>query len=239
MMRDYLKGYSHLVSVTNYPLLIISLSLATLASVIPYVVASLNVLWLLFVPDIYGGFILLFGLVTAVLLYQRTSSPAGKEFPLHRPNQFTAIINQLNRTPGVSWAGIEIQIGEAMGYYTIRDPKAVARIEGIEGVAKIEVKLNKDGEAVSAISDVQFEDSAQERKLEVEFNQVGGIEVGLQMLTRWTLEAYVTEMGSNEILDEILAEVPSIESKRHSSKEIDDLMTAEDNSDGTGEESVS
>ena len=239
MMNDYRRGYRYLIQVTNYPLIVLGLSVTALTVFLPYLIGSISITWLLYLPDIYGGLTLLLGMIIAVLSYQKTESLAGHEFPIYSPQLFIETINQLNRISGVSWAGIELRIGEAQGYYTLRNPTVVARVEGIESAALIVVKTDERGVAWSATSDIQFEDSDQERKLEVDFNQVGGVELGLQLLVRWTLEAYVSEMGSNEILDEILEEVPSIDTTALHHQKSDDLMTPEDTEELTGEESES
>ena len=96
-------------------------------------------------------------------------------------------------------------LGEASGYYTIRDVNPISRIEGIESVAKIQSSIDEYGN-VSKIVSYLYLDDVDEPKVIAELT--GEItHRQLAEIVQKTLHSYIEARGEDEILDEVLEEI--------------------------------
>jgi len=197
VMREYEKEYSHIIAHMDYKLVLLAailfvaaVSSGTLVMVMPF---SL----ILLIPHLFGVLQILFGVTFSVLAYRAVPTDASQQFPFNTPRKFRNAVRILWNTPGISWVGIRISIGEAGGYYTIRDPTVVARIDSIESAARIEAEIDKLGHFIKAISVMNFEPA--EGRWTVETDTTCGVTPEtLRGLVKRTLQAYVAAKGADD-----------------------------------------
>ncbi len=111
----------------------------------------------------------------------------------------------MQTTPGVSWAGVSMTLGEASGYYAIRDANPISRIEGIESVAKIQGILDESGNVLKIVSTLSLDDGDVPKVIGEHTGEITHRQ--LAEIVHKTLQAYIEARGEDEILDEVLEEV--------------------------------
>jgi len=168
----------------------------------------------------------------SVLTYRAVPTDASQQFPFNTPRKFRNAVCVLWNTPGISWVGVRISIGEARGYYMIRDPTVVARIDGIESAARIEAEIDRLGRFIKATSIMDFEPA--EGRWTVETDTTCGVtSETLRALVKRTLQAYTAAKGADALLEEILEELevsvtsPPDEDNKERIRS-DELMTEDD-----------
>jgi hypothetical protein len=207
MMGELSKQYTYLIARCDLILLLITIMIVAFAVGAPFLLLTAGLLILTSYPFLFGVMILVYGIVLASFLQRALPNSATSQFPFHSPRRFKKAIRMMDRIPGVAWTGVSVEIGESMGYYTLRNPVAVARVEGIEGAARIEAVTDRFGRFVEAVSTISLEPT--QDSVVIRVNPLTGnvTPCDLTNLVRRTLEAYVAAKGSNEILEEILEEL--------------------------------
>ncbi|UCH05303.1 MAG: hypothetical protein JSW05_03840, partial [Candidatus Thorarchaeota archaeon] len=193
------------LSQTEFLLFMVALSLV-MSFGLPLLILSLSVLLAAFVPYLFGALVLVYGLALAVFLHRMARNSASEDFPLHSKSPIRAGVQTLSATPGISWAGVRLSIGEAGGYYTIRSPTPVARIEAIEGSAQIEMKIDNLGRPAIVAATVVGGDQSEEKRKEIRLNTTTAVDQ-LASLVKWSLTTYVDVHGTNEFVEELIEEL--------------------------------
>lgn len=206
MMKDYAKGYAHIVSRMDPILLLVVILSFLLSCGLPLLILSLSILLAAHVPYLFGALVLVYGLALAVFIHRIGRNGASDDFPLHSKSPIRAAIQTLSATPGVSWAGVRLSIGEAGGYYTIRNPTPVARIEAIEGSVQIEMKVDSLGRLSIGAATVVGGDQSEDKSKEIHLDPTTAVEQ-LANLVKWSVATYVEEHGSNEFVEELMEEL--------------------------------
>jgi hypothetical protein len=229
IMHEYAREYSHIIAHIDYKLIFLAITFLVAAVSSGALVMVLPFTLVLFIPHVFGVLQVLFGVTFSVLAYRAVPTDVSQQFPFDAPRKFINAVRVLWNTPGISWVGVRIDIGEAGGYYTIRNPTVVARIDGIESAARIEAELDRLGRFIKAISVMNFKPA--EGRWTVETDTPGGVtSESLQGLVKRTLQAYVAVKGADVILEEIMEElgvsVPSRPNEDNlKSIRSDELMT--------------
>ena len=206
VMREYAKEYSHIIAYIDYKLVFLATVLFLAAVSSGALVTVMPFQLLLLIPHVFGVLQVLFGVTFSVLTYRAVSTDASQQFPYSTPRKFRTAVRVFWNTPGISWVGIRISIGEAGGYYTIRAPTVVARIDGIESAARIEAEIDRLGRFIKAISIMNFEPA--EGRWTVETDTTCDVtSETLRGLVKRTLQAYVAAKGPDALLEEILQEL--------------------------------
>ncbi|MFX0045195.1 MAG: hypothetical protein ACFE8Z_05065 [Candidatus Hermodarchaeota archaeon] len=206
MMNDYVKGYSHIISrIDPIMLLIVALSFV-LSCGVPLLILSLSILLAAYVPFLFGALVLVYGLALAVFSHRLARNSASVDFPLHSKSPIRAAIQTLSATPGISWAGVRLSIGEAGGYYTIRSPTPVARIEAIEGSVQIEMKIDNLGQSSIVAATVVGGDQSEDKSKEIRLDPTTAVDQ-LASLVKWSVTTYLDEHGSNEFVEELIEDL--------------------------------
>jgi hypothetical protein len=203
MIKDYVKGYSHVVARVDPIMLFIAVLAFILSSALPLLTLSLSVLLAPYVPYLFGALVLVYGLTLTVFLHRVAKNEASDDFPLHSTSPIRDAIQILSRLPGVSWTGVRLSIGEAGGYYTVRGPTPMARLEAIEGSVKIEMKLDDLGLPSAGSATVAGGNQNEDKNKVVRLDPTGIIDQ-LTNLVRWSVTTYVDEHGSNEFVEELM-----------------------------------
>jgi hypothetical protein len=211
MMKDYVKAYSHFLSITPLVQIVFLFLLSAVALTFPFILFSISPVLLIYAPMIFGIFLVLIGLVLARVLNSLMPSDVGKHFPFTPSNLLRKSTNDLERIPGVSWVGIRLRIGEYMEYYTIRDCVPIARIEGIESVGSLVGTIDVHGELTRVTSHLVRGVETDDGSSQIESLENPTPEGTLELVKRVLFE-YVKFRGSNEILDDVLHELGMQES---------------------------
>ncbi|MFW9800993.1 MAG: hypothetical protein ACFFD9_11195 [Candidatus Thorarchaeota archaeon] len=206
MMKEYVREYSLIVSRIDWLPLSVAVLAFAISILLPLPVLSLFPLFALYIPYFFGGLSLVYGLALSVFLQRATKNEASEEFPLHPMNAIRIATQDLSSVTGVSWSGVRLSIGEAGGYYTIRSPLAAARVEEIEGSARIVIAFDRLGLPSSGWAVVTLQDGSEKMSRKVGLTTPIDTEQVLD-LVRWGVMTYVEDRGPSEFLDELMEEL--------------------------------
>jgi len=205
IMKQYRNEYRDYLSIIDYRLLLLAIIISVAAIATPFLLMRTNFFIIAATPVIFGIFVLIFGLVCTSFLFKFIPNEATPHFPVVSEKVLHSSIEMMQTSPGISWAGVSMTLGEASGYYTIRNAIPISRIEGIESVAKIQGSLDESGNVSRIVSTLSLDDSD---KPQVIGEHTGDItHKQLAEIVRRTLRAYIEARGEDEILDEVLEEV--------------------------------
>ncbi|MHA2070984.1 MAG: hypothetical protein ACW985_04250 [Candidatus Thorarchaeota archaeon] len=206
MIADYTSGYSHLISRNDHRLLAAALVMMATAVIFPVSLAAVSVSLVFILPFTYGGLELVYGILLTSYFYRSISNEASAHFHYENPARLKGACKLLEDTPGFTMVGVGFSMGESGGYYAIRSPAAIGRIEGIEAVAKVEIAVADISPPLTAFGTVSSaaENDASKRMMEL---QPGDELSQLEGMVRWCITTYIEEHGSNEILDDLMEEL--------------------------------
>lgn len=158
-------------------------------------------------PIIIAVLLVVFGILFSYFAFKLLPNSATDEFPTYRSYTLRESVRFLSHLPGIYWSGVRLTIGEAGGFYTIRRPNPVARIEGIEGASRIDCTIDNRG-SISHMVALFDSDDSQETSI------VGRIDtpvtiVDAARLIRKTLEVYINSREDDEMLEDVLQEIDS------------------------------
>ncbi|RDE11507.1 MAG: hypothetical protein C4K47_09745 [Candidatus Thorarchaeota archaeon] len=206
---DYTRAYSHLQSRFDIPLVLMAAAVAAIALLLPLIIVEQFQQASGWAPHVFAMLLMVLGLTVLRVAYMALPNDATPSFPLIKARPLRAAVDLLRDTVGISWAGIRLSIGESAGYFTLRSPGAVGRIEGIENSAWVEVQADKLGVPFEAVAKVKLD--SEEMKLVAPQAENGtSIHNQLDELVRSCIAEYVKAKGSDEILDEVMAELGMI-----------------------------
>ncbi|MHA1615339.1 MAG: hypothetical protein ACTSYJ_10880 [Candidatus Thorarchaeota archaeon] len=217
MIKSYNTSYRYLLSSVDY-LLLILLSICYVAVIaLPFYLMSTNVLVIGATPIILAFFTIVFGLLFSYFIFKLIPNSATPEFPTHQPRRFRKAISFLAHSPGIFWSGVRLTIGESGGFYTIRSPIPVARIEGIEGAARIEGEIDSSSNLTRIIPVFESDGIDPSEKIGDIVEPITTIKTA--QLVRLMIIEYIRHSGGEEILDDVLEDIDTFLSKH---KPIDD-----------------
>ena len=205
IVNDYNKSYRFMIATLDIRLLLLVPVCYVGGLFLPFLLMRTSLLVILMTPVVIALLLVMFGSFYAYLVFKLVPNSATHEFPTHRPRMFQSFVKFLSHMPGIYWSGVRVTIGESGGFYTLRDPCPVARIEGIEGVARIECVVDDTGRISGMASLLESEKSDSP-------SIVGKVDAPLTSknvarLIRKTLEVYIETRGGKDILDEVLQDV--------------------------------
>lgn len=209
MVREYTRGYSYLQSRFDVLLGLSAACTAYIALILPFLMVTAFQLLSGWAPHVFGFTLMAFGLIVVRVVYLWIPNDASPSFPVVRARQLdatTLFVVLLRKTVGISWAGVKLSIGESSGYYTLRTPKAVGRIEGIESSAWIEISVDKSGEHTAIVAKIAIDSGELEFAAPVLEHGVS-IRGALNELVRKCVAEYVKAKGTDEILDDLMTEL--------------------------------
>ena len=216
MTRNYKKSYRQLISSVDYLLiLLVSICYVTIV-LLPFYLMRTNVLIISFTPAILALLSIVFGFLFSYFIFKFVPNSATNEFPTLQPLKFRKAISFLVGIPGIFWVGIQLTIGEAGGYYTMRKPVPIARIEGIEGAARIECEVDTSGNIARIIPFFESDEITPSKQLGAITDHI--TPVNTAKLVRLMIHEYLSHRGGEEVLDDVLEEIDSFLMKH---KQID------------------
>lgn len=206
LLKSYYKAYSHLMSRIGWIPVAITLGIVIATVTLPYAVVAYVPQVIGIAPYLFGFLLLPFGLLAGRAVYMAAPNDASIEFPSIASRHIWRAVELLEVASGLSWAGLRLTIGEAAGYFTVRNPRAVGRIEGIESSAWIEVVVDEKGHPIDAAARVTL--SSREQEIRRPTPATGELVRGeLEDIIRACLRTYVSDRGSDELLDGIMEDL--------------------------------
>ncbi len=205
MIANYSSSYRFLLSSFSYPLLLLLIFCFVLTITLPFLLLRTALLIIQMTPVIVALCVVVFGLLYSFTAFKLIPNSATPEFPSHNPRRLKSAISFLANIPGIFWVGIRLTIGEANGYYTIRDPITVGRIEGIEGVARIECVLNTKNDISKIVPIIELENFKESEKLKVLTKPINPLQVAY--LVKSMIEVYLAHSGGEELMDDVLEDI--------------------------------
>ena len=207
MMKDYRQAYSMLFARLEKRWFGVFIILFAAALMLPFILFALSPLLFWLTPFLFGGLVLISGIVASIFIFNLTSNDASRYFSFQPPSLLEQAFRIMGNTPGISWAGVQLRIGESEGYFIIQKPRVIARIEGIEGAAKIVAVPDETGMLKDVKSILKIE-KGKEEEIQLSFDpQRRDSSKALLWLVRETLKKYVEVRGRDEIIEEILEDV--------------------------------
>ncbi|MBY8997741.1 MAG: hypothetical protein KGD60_08410 [Candidatus Thorarchaeota archaeon] len=205
MMKQYRSEYRNFLSTIDYGLILLAFILSVTAVTHPFLLMRTNIFLIAATPVIFGFLVLIYGLVCSSIIFKFIPNEATLQFPFVSEKSLRPSIKVMEAIPGISWTGVTVMLGEAFGYYTVRDATPVSRIEGIESVAKIKGKMDESHHVSKLVSTLILDNSDTPKVIvessgEITPKQITG-------MVYKTLLAYIEAKGADEILDEVLEEV--------------------------------
>ncbi|MDH4213578.1 MAG: hypothetical protein OEV85_06625 [Candidatus Thorarchaeota archaeon] len=224
MIKGYNQSYRQIIATLDVRLLPLSAACFMGALFLPFPLMRLNPLVIALTPIIIAVFLVVFGLLFSYLVFKFVPNSATHEFPTYEPHTFRTSISFLSHLPGIFWSGVRLTIGEAGGFYTIRKPHPVARIEGIEGAVRIDCTIDHRG-SISDMTALVDSENSQESSI------IGRIEAPITTLDavhliRKTLEMYIKSKEDEDLLEDVLEEIDAFLGKH------DHLKARKKSSDG-------
>ena len=207
MMKQYRGAYQHVLSMIDYPMIFLLVVLYTTGILFPFVSMQTTIYLVAATPVIFGFLMVPFGIIFANVMFKFIPNDATPHFSYHQPKTFRGIVRLMGRTPGISWAGLRITLGEAEGYFTIRNATPVARIEDIEGVSRIETEVSDAGALVKVVSYLQLGDDKETIVFEKDLHEL--TQYLIAQIVQNTLLLYIEEKGERELLEDVLDDVDS------------------------------
>ncbi|MFQ5833626.1 MAG: hypothetical protein ACE5H4_13040 [Candidatus Thorarchaeota archaeon] len=206
MMKEYIREYSPIVARMDWLPLFVAVLAFAISVLFPLLVLSSFPLLALYIPYLFGGLVLVYGLALSVFVHRATKNEASEQFPLHPMGAIRIARQVLSSVTGVSWSGVRLSIGEAGGYYTIHSPSAVARVEEIEGSARIEIMFDEFGLPSSGSAVVALQDGSEKMSKKTSLTAPLDNEQFLD-LVRWSVTTYIEDRGPSEFLDQLMEEL--------------------------------
>ena len=205
MIKEYNRKYRQFVSKINYYSIIIAIVFCLMILFIPFPLLRTNSVIIGLSPIIIALLVVGFSLFAGIAIFEAIPNSVTDELPVHNPHKFNKIIQFLSSLPGISWCGIRMDLGEDRGYYTIRNPIPVARIEGIESIAWLECKTNSN-DLLTSISSCLEKGESKEPEVIGEL-KVPTPALPVVELIRKTILSYIDRSENNEFLEEVLEEI--------------------------------
>lgn len=205
MMKEYQKEYRDFLSETDYGLIALASIIAFTAVTTPFVLMRTVLTLIALTPGIFGFFVLLFGLVCASIVFKIMPNEATPHFPTISEKSLHPLIELMHKSPGLSWVGVKLVLGEASGYYSIRSVSPVARIEGIESAALIQGEPDEEGNFSKLSATIVLDESSSQKVTEHSSGEISTRLIAELVLR--LLETYIKEKGEEDFLDEVIEEV--------------------------------
>ncbi|MFW9960050.1 MAG: hypothetical protein ACFFDV_03480 [Candidatus Thorarchaeota archaeon] len=207
MIRSYNRSYRQIIATLDVRLPPLVAACFIGALFLPFPLMRSVPLVIALTPIISAIFLVVFGLLFSYLVFKFLPNTATPEFPTYRSKALQEPVRFLSHLPGVYWSGVRLTIGEAGGFYTIREPHPVARIEGIEGASRLDCAVDNRGSLSSIVAVFDTEDLK-------ETSTIGRIEAPITAvdavdLIRKTLEIYINTREDGDMLEDVLQEIDS------------------------------
>jgi hypothetical protein len=239
MIKSYKAGYRHIIAIFDSRLSILAIACVLGALFLPFPLTRSTLLIISLTPAIIAGILMLFGILFAYFIFELSPNSASSEFSSYNPRIFNHAVFLLSHLPGIFWSGVRMVIEEASGFYRIKEPYPVARIEGIEGVARLDCTIDERG----VIRDMKaiFESEPSKESKIIDEIRAPIADTDIVQLIKKIINVYTTERGGEELLEDILEEI-NVYLNRHGQakkkKDSNDCLISSEDKGHLAEEST-
>lgn len=211
MVSNYNANYRFLLSsVDNLIFVLLSLCYVVVVA-LPFLLMNTTASIIQMTPVITSMFVIVFGLLYSYFIFKLIPNSATPEFPSYKPRRFRKAISFLVGIPGTFWVGVRLTIGESVGFYTMREPVPIARIEGIEGNARIECPVDTSGNITRVVPIFELENFYPSEEIEVVCEPITPVRI--TKLIRLMIQEYIRHSGGEEILEDVIDDIDTFLSK--------------------------
>jgi hypothetical protein len=224
MVKDYNAGYRNIIAVVDPKSMTLAVACFIGALFLPFPLMRTTPLVISLTPIVIAILLVFFGLFFTYFFFKLSSNPASHKFPTHNPRLLHNSVSLLTHLPGIFWAGVRTTLGEAGGYYTIQKPHPVARIEGIEGAARLDCFIDENGLLSEVVA--LFESELAEESKIIEKIQAPIAAHDIVRLIKRVLNEYINTRGGEDLLEDALGEIEAYLTKH------DGVAEAKNSSDG-------
>ncbi|MFW9805654.1 MAG: hypothetical protein ACFFFK_02865 [Candidatus Thorarchaeota archaeon] len=205
MIKQYRSEYRNYLSYIDFRLVLLACILSIIAVTFPIILIRTTFLLIAATPILFGLTVLFYGLVCSSIIFKLIPNEATSHFPIIPMKTISPSVLKLQRAAGISWTGVRMNLGEASGFYTIRNVLPLSRIEGIESVATLRAKIDDDGE-VSKIESILMLDESSSPIVVGEVDASASTRLITELVEK-TLNVYIKAKGEDELLDEVLEDI--------------------------------
>lgn len=205
MMKQYRSEYRDFLSIVDYNLILLALIISVMSVAAPFLLMRTTIILIAATPVIFGIFVLFFGLTCSSITFKFIPNDATPHFPIVSEKSLRSSVKVMESAPGISWSGISLSLGEASGYYTVRNATPISRIEGIESAAKIQIMIDESSHVTKTIAMLTLDNSDTPKVIDESSGETHPKQI-TEMVHKILL-AYIEAKGADEILDEVLEEV--------------------------------
>ena len=231
MIKEFRRKYRYITSSLDYISVLLTMLLFVGILLLPFFLMRTNSIVMGFTPIIIALMILTFGIVLSKAFFTIARTSATSEFPIYNPRKYVKVTRYFSSLPGIFWSGIRLNIGEVAGFFTIRSPQPVARIEGIEGVGWLECNFNSRGHFQNFTALLATDPDRTPTVIDT--ISTYGNDLDVVHLIKKTIEQYLEKSGETELLQEVLEEVITFIRTRTSTTQTiqrnDGLISSHDN----------
>ncbi|MFW9920582.1 MAG: hypothetical protein ACFFED_13345 [Candidatus Thorarchaeota archaeon] len=203
MCMEYKKKYAFFTSRIDYRGIFSVSVVIVLALFIPLLLTYLGAILLALLPQVFGAFMIILGILYASILYAGLPSPLYEEFPILSPTYFGKALSSIYEIPALSWIGIRLRIGEWHGYYTLREPVIAAKIENLESATTVLFYVDSRG----IVESVQFSNESSRNDFPKDMRKSYPSSFDIVELLRGFVLWYANALDDKELLDETLDEL--------------------------------
>jgi hypothetical protein len=228
LVKEYRRAYSSVLVDFDTGLLGLWTVLGISAVVAPPALGGISVLALVYSPYLFGAFLIGFGTCFALFVFRAAPSGASSEFEKPSPKDIERLVDLLSAACGISWAGVQIKIGEWEGLYTIRDVTAVGRIESIESAGRILLRSDADSSTIRLVREIELGDDSDIEVFHLDARSPR-LELDLARSVLESLDFYARVRESDPILREIMEEVEECLKEQPPDESSDALISEEMN----------
>ncbi len=207
MREEYHSSYSHLISRFDPTYFSLTVSSFVIAILLPLGYHIWGIDYLAISPLLFGFSILAFGIVFFNFIIRLVPSATTPHFSVLEFESIEKYVSLLRNTPGVSWAGVQLMIGEASGYFSFHDIRVVGRLEAIESVAHIVLSKDKPSRQITIRAELKYDQSQEPLIVQSEAYDKDQLPELLRDLVVRAFKLYVEKKGHDPFVDEILAEL--------------------------------
>jgi hypothetical protein len=215
MVANYNSNYRYLLSSFDYLVLLATFICYALVVGLPFFLMRTTVLIIQMTPILVALLTIVYGLLFSFFIFKYMPNEATPEFPFHNSRVLQKSIRFLTGIPGIFWVGVQLTIGESGGFYTLRNPISIARIEGIEGVARLECHIDQSGVISSIVPVFEMENLKKTEKLLPINRPITDVKAA--HLVRSMIQEYIRQSGGEEILEDVIEDI-DIFLRKHESK---------------------
>ncbi|NHJ13190.1 MAG: hypothetical protein EAX95_05900 [Candidatus Thorarchaeota archaeon] len=137
-IRDHHRKYTRMEARSHYWFFQLPILTMILLSALPFYVLQFNPPFAIIVPAIFSAGLLLIHVTSVVGAFLSTENEASADFTLPLVREALWLAKEQSKVTGVSEVHVVVDLGKHGEFETVRNPRVVTRIEGVEDAGYME-----------------------------------------------------------------------------------------------------